>query len=96
MTKTLEIAALSSDKLSILTGPPNVGEELHSGPAGTQFAYAPDGSSFVQCSHAVIRFFSAPSAQPIECKADSPVARLCFSPSGVSCSCEQAAVFEQC
>jgi Eukaryotic translation initiation factor eIF2A len=80
----LEIAALSSKQLSILSGPPNVGKELHRGPAGTEFEYAPDGSRFVQCDGASISFYTAPEAEPVKCKADSPVARLCFSPTGGS------------
>jgi hypothetical protein len=81
-SSALQIAALSSAQLSVISGPPQVGNELHTGPAGTVFEYAPDGKLFVQCDSAAISFYSEPGSEPVSCNAESRVARLCFSPTG--------------
>ena len=82
MPPALEVAALSSDKLSILSGPPNFGKELFKGAKGTVFEYAPCGGRFVQCDGLAISLFSGTDSPPKRCDAQAPVARVIFSPTG--------------
>jgi hypothetical protein len=80
----LTIAALSRKELQILTGPPNVGEDVLSAPNGTVFDYNPSGTGFVHCHEKEISFYENTDAEPIRCRSDAPISRIFFSPTGLS------------
>ena len=78
----LTVAALSKDKLQILSGPPKFGEEIFSAGGGNIFDYNPTGSCFVHCRDKHISFFTSIDSDPLDNRAQAEVKRLSFSPSG--------------
>ena len=84
MAPALQVAALSSKKLSILAGPPDFGKEVFSGAQGTIFEFAPSGDRFVQCDGLAICLYESSSSPPVKCAAQAPVARIFLSPTGVT------------
>lgn len=80
----MTIAALSPKEFQIFTGPPNVGEDVLSVPNGTVFDYNPTGTGFVHCHEKEIRFYENTEAEPVQCRADADIARVSFSPKGLS------------